>query len=337
MPAPNTNGFLPNPFDARDVWADEILAGNVPIPSSYRTEGLKFEPQGSYPFCVSFATTKAIEYALNNKIALSQPWLFFNSGGTENGSWFRSNLDTALRGNQEYSKLPMPEYLGDRSEFYSLKEAAKLPPDESKRILGYVRVSPTREALQRAIMASGMVITGVAASGGYWADKAKRPPKDDDHAVLLVGWDEDGSWWVFDSLQPSQNFDGYHRLAPDYEFRSCYAITELPADWKEQVAEVRKAPPGNAERYGKPRDYAAEVAFAAKMLAEFKKFNNQSVLEAAGRFWEMYVRAGVYGGYSLSYTKWMKWHPGDLINDCYMWRRTGQHIFDFNKSRSEYK
>jgi hypothetical protein len=180
-----------------------------------------------------------------------------------------------------------------------------------------------------------MVLVGVAASGGWWKDKANRSKPEDNHAVLLVGYEQDDSWIVFDSLQPEKDFNGYHRLSSEYTFSSAYAITELPANWKELRDEAREAPPGNKERYGKQRNYEAEVAFANKMLAEFKRFNNQSVLEAAGRFWETLIRAGVYGGYSLTYTKWGRWMPGDLINSVYNWRRTGKHLFDFNKLRNE--
>jgi len=87
--------------------------------------------------------------------------------------------------------------------------------------------------------------------------------------------------------------------------------------------------------YGKPRDFALEQKVAAKLVKEFQKFKNQSVWEAAGKFWNVYTNAVAYGGYSISYG--ITWMPGDVINDCYHWRRTGEHIFDFNKLRSEHK
>lgn len=339
-------GYLPDSFDERDAWSDEVLAGSdAPVPKSYRTDGLAFEPQGAWPFCASFAVTKMVEHAVWKKTGirhdLSQPHLFFNSGGTRNGSTFRGNLETArTRGEIRYAKFPMPDDLYDLSGFDSLLDDAKKTPfDGAKTILGYVRVVPDREALKRQILASGMVLVGVAANGGYWKDGAKRPNgKPDNHAVLLVGWDEDDSWWVFDSLSPRKGFDGYHRLATDYGFNSCYAVTELPDDWKEIVRQKREEPFALClSHYGKPRDYEAEKRAAVEILDEFRKFKNQSVTDAAGKFYTVLINMMVYGGYSLSYSKWGKWMPGDLINMVYMYRRTGQLIFDPNKPRSEYK
>ncbi len=174
-----------------------------------------------------------------------------------------------------------------------------------------------------------------ANTGGYWLDKVVRKSDMDTHAVVLAGWDDDGSWWIFDSLQPTTDFNGYHRFSKDYGFNTAYAVVMLPDSWQQLRDEARTPPPGNAERYGKPRDYAAEVVFASEMLAAFKKFNNESVLAAAGKFWEMLIRAGVYGGYNLSYEKQGVWYPGDLINDVYAWRRTGKHLFNFDKQRDQ--
>ena len=339
---PKNSGLQPNPFDPRDVWEDELGAHEVVLPQHHRTEGLLFEPQGALPYCVAFATTKMAEEVwvrVGVKEQYSQPWLFHNSGGTINGSYFRANLEVATeRGLVSYSTLPMPADIWDLKTFSWLeREALKLPPDATKKVKGYVRVNPDPNTLKKAILRYGAVMTGVAASGGYWEDRAKRPVgKPDNHAVLLTGWSPD-AWWVFDSLQPTANFDGYHTLDSSYQFLTAYGVTELPANWRELRDRDRASPKGNTERYGRPRDYAAEVSFASEMLATFKRFRNQSVLEAAGRFWEMYIRAGVYGGYNLSYTKWGRWMPGDILNDCYNWRRTGYHLFDFDKLRSEHK
>lgn len=338
------SGLLPDVFDPRDVFEDE-LAGEalaVALPPKYRTEDLVFEPQGSWPFCASFATTKMVEHALaklhGDRYELSQPHLFFHSGGGPGGSTFRGNLDTARNlGTRLFQDFPMPKDLYDLESFPQVREQAlKLKPDPTMRIVGYVRITPNRDAIKEAIFKYGMVMVGVKAAGGYWGDRAKRPASSvDDHATLLVGWEPDGAWVAFDSLQPSRGFTGYHTLDKDYEFHSVYAVTELPKDWKEQRDKAREAPSNNAARYGKPRDFPAEVKFAAEMLEAFKKFNNQSVLEAAGRFWEQLIRAGVYGGYSLSYRKWGIWQPGDLINFVYHYRRTGKQLFNLDKPRDQ--
>lgn len=339
------SGYIEAPFDPRDLFEDELLGGegeSLP-PAHYRVDSFKFEPQGSYPFCVSFSVAALAEQLLKAKKAnyeFSQEHLFFHSGGTQKGSNFRANLETAKgKGCIGYSVCPMPDNIWewDDAKFASEKaETLDIPFTGAKKIPGYVRVLSNPLALKTAIMRYGGLLVGVAASGGYWGDKAKRPAgKPDNHAVVLAGWDEDGSWWVFDSLQPKTDFDGYHRLHSSYEFGSAYALTELPDNWKEIRDTARLPPPGNAERYGKPRDFAAEVKFANEMLVAFKKFNNQSVLEAAGRFWGVLTRAGVYGSYNLSYYKWGMWYPGDIVNDIFHWTRTGKHIFNFDKPRDQ--
>lgn len=335
------SGFIANPFDPRDVFEDELggVVATEPLPERYRTEGLTFEPQGAWPLCVSMSVTKMVEQYLKTKQHivwdLSQPHLFFNAGGSLFGSNFRANLEIAKnKGLITHASFPMPTDLYDLSDFDQMKDRAREPYTfhDAKKILGYVRVNPDTESLKRAVMKYGAVMVGVYAGGGYWNPNTKRQGDTDNHATLLVGWDKD-SWILFDSLQPRGDFDGYHKVSKEYTFWSAYAVTELPENWREIRDEAREAPPNNANRYGKPRDYQAEVEFAAKMVVEFKKFNNQSVFEAAGRFWELYCRAGVYGGYNLSYFKWGMWKPGDLVNDCYHWRRTGEHIFDFDKTR----
>ena len=342
----NKSGYEAPPFDPRDVWEDELLAGDSApdpeLPPHYRVNSFKFEPQGAYPFCVSFATTALAEQIFKTRKSeqeFSQKHLFYHSAGTRNGSNFKVNLETARQFGCVPSQVcPMPKNIweiSDESFAAENKAAQAVNFVGAKKIPGYVRINPTPNQLKAAIIKYGGLLTGVAASGGYWSNATKRPEgKEDNHAVVLAGWDDDGSWWIFDSLQPTTAFDGYHKLHPSYDFHVAYGITALPEDWKELRDEARVSPPNNAARYGKPRDFAAEVAFADKMMKEFAKFNNKSVLDAAGRFWEQLIRAGVYGGYSLSYTKWGVWQPGDLINFVYAWRRTGQYIFNLDKERN---
>lgn len=341
MANPLPYGLLPDPFDPRDVWIDEIVAGDEkPLPKSYETPGLSFEPQGAWPFCASFCATKMAEYAIKRRTGvsydLSQPHLFFHSGGSREGSTFRGNLDAAKnKGLVSYAKCPMPDDIWDTAGFDVERLRALSVPFGDIRIDNYARVTPDREAIKRAISRFGLVMVGVAASGGYWADRAKRPAgKPDNHATILKGWAEDGAWICLDSLQPRRDFDGTHSLAPDYQLTSAHVVTEFPEDWRLIVANERQAPPNNENYYGKRRDLALEQRVASQMLLAFQSFQNESVLHAAGRFWLMYVRAVAYGGYSLSYTKWGQWKPGDIINDCYNWRRTGLHLFDFDLPRS---
>lgn len=345
---PKNSGLLPNPFDPRDVWVDEILAGNQkPIPDEYCLEGLVFEPQGAHPYCVSFAVTKMLEFHYkkqNHPYEASQPHLFYRSGGTYNGSYFRSNLQTAKEfGAIPFERMPMPHDVWDfdQNVYRNYKIVSEnISFDEALKIGGYARVQTNREQLQRAVMSHGPIMVGVDASNernnSYWDSDHKRIHTKDNHAVLLVGWTKD-HWILFDSLQPHQIFDGYHFVDRSYPFYSAYAVVELPSDWKEKRDRARAENFDHClNHYGQPRNYEREVKVAAEMLAEFKKFNNQSVMEAAGRFWTVLINMCTYGGYNISYHKWGKWMPGDVINMVYAWRRTGQLIFDPNKLRSEY-
>lgn len=329
------SGYLPNPHDPRDVWEDELLAGEQPqLPSSFLTKNIPFEPQGIYPFCVAFASGKLLQENVKKvggpQMFFSKVFQFFRSNGQRWGSTFRDNLNTIVDiGMILWSDLPMPEKIWALDDYDSLKQKAdSLNPETTQKAPGYVRINPNPEDMKRAIFQYGAVLTGVSGSGAYWQDGSKREPGAQiNHAVILVGWREDGCWAVHDSLEPHENFDGYHYIAPDYEFESVYALRPLPSNWRQIRDEARQAPPTNANYYGKKRDLKLEQSFASQMLVAFQRFNNQSVLDAAGRFWEMYIRAGVYGDYSMT----------DLVNDCYNWRRTNKHIFNFDQLRSEYK
>jgi hypothetical protein len=180
-------------------------------------------------------------------------------------------------------------------------------------------------------------MVGVAASGGYWTDGAKRPAyKPDNHSVLLVGWDEDGSWWVFDSLQPFKGFTGYHRLDKDYEFQSAYVVTELPADWKERRDEARIAPAGPIDRYGKPRSLQAEIDAGYLIKNALERFVDKRVFDHAGSMWNLLVMAAAYGGWTITeghpIWRWKK-IPGDIVRDVEYHFLTGKHLIDFNKPK----
>ena len=347
-PLPNVSGLLPDTFDPKDVWVDELLGGEeeIHIPSEYKIKDLEFEPQGSYPFCVAFSVTKLVEEFLRKKhgvkYTFSQPKLFYDAGGSIRGTYFRSGLNVAKQdGCMSYGKAPMPEPIWGNDQFYELQGKYKAIPykgDEPK-ILGYARVNGYSDIeLKEAVLKHGPILIGVAASGGYWSSYTKRAKTTDNHACILVGWDEHG-WIVFDSLQPRTDFSGYHTLDKSYTFSSAYAVVEVEdPQWREKVYEKRKEGFEHClNHYGQPRNFPAEQEAAALLTKEFKKFKNQSVWEAAGKFWTAYVNAVAYGGYNASYMKWGLWQSGDVINDCYHWRRTGQHIFDFNKLRSEHE
>lgn len=346
---PKVPGLVLDSFDPRDVWEDEVLSGeDINLPAHYRIDGLQYDYQGVYPFCVSFATTTLIEYLhkINTggeRLQFSQPHLFFHSGGSTRGSSFRSNLNVARKnGVISYSKMPLPEPITELMPDWVNKLRAiadGIPFKDSAKVSGYVRIGNRPDELKKAIMKYGPLLVGVKTKGDYYTNnKHKRYPGADNHAVLLVGWETDGSWIIFDSLNYVRKHSGYRELHSTYDFPSAYAITELPRNWRRTRDKERKKGFTHClNHYGKNRVFRLEQEVALQLAKEFEKFDNQSVWEAAGKFWTVYINAVAYGGYNISYKKWGMWQPGDVINDCYHWRRTGEHIFDFNKERIEHR
>lgn len=330
-------GYIEDGFDPADVWGDELYgADGAELPSYYRVEGLIYDLQGPYPYCVPTAITTAAEWAYKRDtgvtIRLSQQHLYFHSGGTKKGSSSRQNLLIAKnKGFIPYASLPMPDVNeGKPRDWYDRLrlKALAIPFKETYKIPGFVAEKTDKESLKRAIMKHGPIITGVWASSkdGYYTGNGERKNSNDNHVLLLVGWDDEKDKWI---MHESQRWggptDGYVTLNQSYTFRFAFAVPEVfPDDWKEKRDEARE----KGERYGQPRDYEKEVQVANKMLREFKRFNNKSVTDAAGRFWHLYTNAVTYGGYSYT----------DVVNDCYHWRRTGYHIFNFNnETRGEWE
>lgn len=354
-------GLVKDTFDPRDVWLDEVLGGSdIKLPTNYRITGLTYEPQGIYPFCVSMVGTLMTEqkyHKVTGEVeAYSQPHLFMHSKGSVRGSTFRNNLNTLKNnGAIPYAKMPIPgiqlyKTLPVGSWLTTLRtKADSIPFTDAKKIDGYARVYAwDSNAIKQALLDHGPVMVDVAAGDKDYYVNAwhERTSNNLNHCVAVVGWLADGRWILFDSLgyvAKSKDWGGekfspgYRTVSPTYKFGSAYVITELPKNWKKTRDKARKAPKANENRYGQPRDYPKEVEVANRMLKEFDKFNNQSVKDAAGRFWEMLIRAVAYGGYSISYRKFGRWQPGDVINDIYHWRRTGEHIFDFNQLRNNHK
>ena len=329
-------GLLPNPIDKRDLWLDELpVAGSVEVPSQFIIPNLRFENQGGWPFCAAFSGTKLIETKSEFEDEYSQADLFFKSGGSKKGTYFRAILEAArVKGLVDYEELPMPSDLYDLAEWEDLKLRSDQLVGKWK-IPGYARVANNSDEIKSAMLQYGALLVGVDATRGYFEYRAKRNQVRDNHAVLLVGWDE-GSWIVFDSLERELGFNGYHHLDASYEFYNAWCILDLPPDWRKKKEETQQNEFQYClDHYGKPRNLSKEKEVANELEREFKKFNNQSVWEAAGKFWTVYVNAISYDSYNSHYYKpWPIWKPGDVINDCFNWRRTGKHLFDFNFERT---
>lgn len=323
-------GYIPDPFDSRLVWNDELFAGEeVRLPDYYKVEGLSYDPQGPYPFCVAMAITTAAERVVKQEtgktVRFSHVHLYFNGGGTKWGSSTAQLLAVAKnKGLIPYEEMPQPESMG--SDWYETlrKKALAIPFKDAYKIKGYVGIQPDPESMKQAILQHGPLITGVYASfvDGFYTGDGSRKTKKDNHVLLLAGWDNVvHKEIIFESQLWAKKTDGYVTLNQDYTFNFAYAIPiVMPEDWRAIVEEVRAEPPGVLDHYGQRRNLELEIKTANDLVVAFKKFNNKSVMDAAGRFWTIYINAVAYGGYSLK----------DVLNDCYNWRRTSKHIFDFN-------
>ncbi len=349
-------GFQKDSFDPRDFWLDEVqlLCGeSKEIPVSFVVKDLKFDYQDGYPYCVSYATTTAFEKLIRTVTGVvksySQPHLFFHSGGSKNGSWIRRNLNTLVdKGVLPEARMPRAEERAKGNWYEKRKaEAMSIPFADSSRLKAYARVTMNENQIKQAIIDHGPIVTSLSTwksspvdRVSYWNKGFKRNKKTDNHAVLIAGWDEDtdGKYWIiFDSLNGG-NYKvkdhvglemGYHRISREYEFYSGYVLVELPervkkGQVKEEVEKNRETEFSIAlKHYGEPRDFSKELEVANELRKQFENFKNQSVLEAAGKFWTVYINAVCYGGYSYR----------DIINDCYNWRRTGNHHFNLNELR----
>lgn len=351
LPRTKIPGLLGHTFDPKDVYEDELLSGVTDVdveevikrPSYISPQQVKFINQGIWPFCTCMAVTGAVTDNLGlMDDPLSPTKLFFDIHGSLKGSNVRDALNMGTKGLMTLSECPMPEDIWDDSTFaaYRTKVNAIAHKESEAKIDGFAAVRLDSDSLRRAIVKYKEVIIGGYAHKGWFTPYTTRKGSPDDHVIRLKGWDMNG-WIRQDSITDSAASDGTYTLSKDYNFYFAYVLTDVTPAARAEIYKKRKE---GFERclnhYGKPRDFEAEQAAAMLLVAEFTKFHNQSVWEAAGKFWTVYINAVAYGGYSISYFKGMgplsQWFPGDVINDCYNWRRTGQHIFDFNLTREEW-
>lgn len=340
---------LINDIDPNVPWADELgLLGGVELPKEFMVEGLEFpqefklegmeyEYQGKTMTCVANGITTLAEQYLRLKTGVvqkfSQVHLFFNSGGSKHGSNISRNLETArLQGLISYSKLPLPANPQKITEDWfktTQYEAINIPFEDVYKIPGYCKVRGNWNDMKAAMyLYKRPLLVAVRIGGDYYTNQDWLGTSGKtNHVLVVAGWDKLNRPVMFDTLAYVKGTSGYRTFGAGYEFPMGYIIKTLDEDWKEKRDNARKEFQYCLDHYGKPNRHDDEVKTAEEMQKKFKSFNNQSVYEAAGRFWLTYVNAVTYGGYSYT----------DVINDCYNWRRTGSHIFNFNQERSEYK
>lgn len=327
-------GYIPEiaPLAARH---DLIFGSDIPsLPRtiSWRTDMAPRKLQYASPFCVSYTSVHLREYELrkdNDWVSLDPDYTALASGTGRRGNSVQQVMDYGRLtgflqttdfdlpvGSVNYSELPLapPELTPD------IKAKLGLIKWKSYSFLNPHSVDEIKAALVKGPIGLTMGLEGVSFNQRKTGEVMPMPknPFTVYHAVACTGYDERGLE-IFDSLEPSGYFVPW-----GYELTGAFVAEELPVDWREiQEKELTKEIPNNANRYGKVRNYEQEIKVASIMLDVFKKFNNKSVFEAAGRFWTMYIRAVCYGNYSFT----------DVVNNTYNWRRTGQHIFDFDKER----
>ena len=347
MRPPRTPGWKPDRLDERDLWEDEArLAGGLQgsdlgtLPKKHFVEGLKFENQYIYPYCVPFGITKIAEWLgyqkTGKQIELSEASLFYRGGGSRTGASVRDVLLAAKVGNVLREKLPTPTMGPDRFDELK-KEAEIIVPNPNLRIGGFIRLNQNPVDLAKALVNYNLILTVVAASTGqYWKnDKLYPPGLTYNHLNVQKGFDRSERFYAHDSIQRDATFDGTHTFAWGYEFLSAYAIVDLTDDWKKTIEEYRKFVfPNCLARYGKTPDYMAEAKAEIELLQWCRKSKDEGIKHTIARNLRVYRNAVAYGGYNVRYWKWGILHDGDTINDAYRYRRDGYHEFDFDRVRS---
>ena len=333
-------------IDPNGAWAD-LVAGasdqtNQPAPkgktSRFNTLPVRHQ-QGGKPFCEAYSTTHHRESAaslVGQYNALEPDFLAEASGTNRHG-----NTDAAV--------LTAAKNIGIAlaGEFTHQPDNWQMPPDDSPLALpaglpaitlahakswaigGFTYLNPRALTALMIALDNGPIVVSIGVEGATFGSRQEgvtmhqpKNPYQDFHKIMIADYDQAGQFFT---IRDSLRVDGW-QIGFDYELLSAESISEtpLPANWRDLQAATQNALiPNNANYYGKQWNLQAEVVVAGTMAAAFHAFNNPAVLAAAGRFWQMYIRAIAYGGYSYT----------DVVNDCYHWRRTGQHIFDFNKCR----
>ena len=340
---------LINEMDENVPFLDEVtLMGGVDLPKDFMVEGLEFpeqfklenmeyEYQGKTMTCVANGITTLEDQYLRLKTGeihkFSQVHLFFNSGGSARGSNIKNNLETArLNGLVSYEKLPLPDKPDKIKEDWFKKMqslAINIPFDDAYKIPGYCKVRGNWDDMKAAMfLYKRPLLAAVRIAGDYYTNMNWMGSYGmTNHIIVIAGWDKLNRPIIFDTLGYVKNTDGYRTFGAGYEFPMGYIIKTLDEDWKEKRDEARGEFQYCLDHYGKPRNFTAEVENGELIKKSFAKFKNQSVYDAMGRFVHIYNNAYTYGGYSMT----------DLYNDCYNWRRTNSHIFNFDQLRSEYK
>lgn len=317
----------------------EIFAGGEKAIDSWRKYAPPFRNQGSSMWCTAFAGTD-IAYMFESlgadgKASLLSPLeLFYRSGGQLNGNYLLSTAK-AMRESivlESDVPTPMPNSWGvaEFNKFKAMAGATKYSLERGKRFAtkSEAIVSNNWKAMKTALSQSPLYIA-IGIGETYWDEIAKNPKRISAwHAVSITEMREDANGnplWIEikDSLSPRQGFDGYHKLAPDYDISLVLSFIDLPNNWEEKQEETKQEATGNAlAHYGKPRVLSAEQK-AAETITEGLK-SHPTLRALFGSNWTVCTNALAYGGYSLT----------DLLNHFTSIRRGKGPIFNLNSVRT---
>lgn len=339
------NTGLPNklPIDPRDAWKDLIMAGEINETKDVdHSSKLRKEFQGYKPFCVSYSSAKVFD-AIENKDS-SQDALALMTNTQEWGNYtnavFIWMAEQGLVKQSDFPDISLETWNTIKGLGNNIKN--EVPQNIYDKLikpkkLGWMRLDTSKTILSSEVQTKPLIVIMPIGESFYTKNDVIEPPKQQYllHQTVLAGIKHGKGYKIHDSLR-GPLADGEYYLDWNYPILSAYELTaSMPFDWKEkQQASLDKEFGFCLNHYDLPRDLSKEQFIAGEMVRAFRAFKNESVWQAAGKFWTVYVNAITYGGYSLEYYRLgMKWTAGDVINDCYQWRRTGKHIFDFNKLR----
>lgn len=323
MEIPKNTGFQFD-FDYRDAYKDLIVGS-----SESEVKDIDWSPkltkayQNWKPFCVYYSLLKKIMFKLGNGDNFSEDGAAIKCGVGKNGTTWNNAL-SGIKDFGVWLQNDFPNYPSTLTwdDWDSMFRYDKSIDNKLRKFskLGYWHITPRLDIIKREVQDDPMVVViGLGKSFGTNSDLVEPPTKITAyHSTVLAGWKESKGYKIDDSLPK-----GEYYLTPDYPIIAALKITDvMPDNWKEIQSENQKKEFNNClNHYGKPRNIIAEQVVAGKMVEEFKKFKNESVWQAAGRFWTVYINAIVYGGYTYL----------DVINSTYLWRRTNNHAFNFNE------
>lgn len=339
-------GLQFDPIDPRNAVAEDlgiVAAGEiVPVPRLSDKVPFVKQRQGAIPFCTAFDNAYRLQYSIykmyNLVVNISERYWGVISETTKDGNSCWKVNQAGTKGVVKEDDCAFPDIFSwTWSKWPDLFDIDKQALNSVDRFFppNWITIMPnnylmlnqivtdrpvgviiplfeTWNAPEREVVANGKKIIG-------W------------HKTTIDGRNADGTWTIIDSLGPQKRI-----LAPDYEFTYLEYYGTLPDNWKQTQSNNKNVlfPNCVVYRYGKPRQpLFDEQKVAIEMRKAFERFSNPIVRTVAGRFWNVYLNAVLYGGYNFQYYKLGMWHAGDVINDAYNFAKTGKHIFDFNLNR----